>query len=127
MVATVLEQFTAAVAAVCPITGASMGSVSDRSTWVFTPIAGATQAQIQAAQNVIATFDATAAQAAIAADAARDAAMASDVDRQDILAKIATATPTQIKNYINNNVTDLASAKVFLMKLTLLVARTLTE
>jgi len=49
-----------------------------------------------------------------------------NVNRQNIVAAIEAADPATIDiaitNYINNNVTDLASAKVMLIRLALLVA-----
>jgi hypothetical protein len=59
------------------------------------------------------------------ADEVRAAQFNGDTDRQDIVSAAANATPQQIKNYVNNNVTDLASAKVMLIKLALLVAKTI--
>jgi hypothetical protein len=45
-----------------------------------------------------------------------------DIDIQDLLSKIQAATPAQIKTYVTNNVTDLASARVLLTKMLLLIA-----
>ena len=45
-----------------------------------------------------------------------------DTDRKDMVNRMKGATPAQIKNYINTNVTDLASAKVVLMKLALILS-----
>lgn len=45
-----------------------------------------------------------------------------DVDRQELLARVRSATPAQIKTYVQANVTDLTSAKILIMKLILLVA-----
>ena len=56
------------------------------------------------------------------ASAARVAQFLADTDRQTLLANFLTATPAQIKTYVNNNVTDLASAKVLLQRILLLVA-----
>lgn len=56
------------------------------------------------------------------ADEVRDEALLMDVDRQAIVAALRDATPAQIKTYVNNNVTDLASARVMLRNLALLVA-----
>lgn len=57
------------------------------------------------------------------ADEARITVFNADTDRQTLVDQIKTATPAQIKNYINTNVTDLASARQMLMRLTLLVAK----
>lgn len=56
------------------------------------------------------------------AEETRENALLGDTDRQAIINAIRTATPTQIKNYVNNNVTDLASARQMLMRILLLVA-----
>lgn len=45
-----------------------------------------------------------------------------DSTRQQLIDQLKTATPDQIKTYINNNVTDLASAKQMLIRLALAVA-----
>lgn len=52
----------------------------------------------------------------------REQTFVADTDRQELLNQLLTATPAQIKNYVNNNVTDLASAKILLSKIILLLA-----
>src|SRR3954467_10024613 len=47
----------AAIAAVCPIVGLSLGRLDDRSTWVIDFDPAATAAQRQSAQTVMATFN----------------------------------------------------------------------
>lgn len=54
-------------------------------------------------------------------------AFKADIDRKALINAIKNATPAQIKTYINNNVTDLASARTMLYRLTLLVALTLKD
>ena len=53
------------------------------------------------------------------------AALLGNVNRQNIVAAIQAADPTTldvaVTNYVNNNVTDLASARAMLVKLALLV------
>lgn len=61
-------------------------------------------------------------QNAITAEAARVATFTSDIDRADILNRLKTATASQIKSYINTNVTDLASAKLMLSRILVLIA-----
>jgi hypothetical protein len=46
----------AAIAEVCPILGVSVGKEDDRSTWTFEPKTNATQSEIAAGDNVIATI-----------------------------------------------------------------------
>ena len=45
-----------AIAEVCPVSSVTVGDEDDRATWSFEPAAGATQAQIDAGNNVIATI-----------------------------------------------------------------------
>lgn len=52
----------------------------------------------------------------------RDQAFKADIDLQDLLTRLTAATPAQLKNYVNNNVTDLASARVLLMKILLILS-----
>ena len=45
-----------AIAEVCPVESVTVGDEDDRATWSFVPGPGATQAQIDAGNNVIATI-----------------------------------------------------------------------
>jgi hypothetical protein len=45
-----------AIADVAPIVSAAVGKADDRATWTWVPDAGATQAQIDAGNNVVATI-----------------------------------------------------------------------
>jgi len=45
-----------AIAEVCPVESVTVGDPDDRATWSFVPGAGATQPQIDAGENVIATI-----------------------------------------------------------------------
>src|SRR4029077_10074322 len=45
-----------AIAEVCPVVSTSVGKADDRTTWAWTPGAGATQPQIDAGNNVVATI-----------------------------------------------------------------------
>jgi hypothetical protein len=45
-----------AIAEVCPVSSTTVGDPDDRATWSFVPGPGATQAQIDAGNNVIATI-----------------------------------------------------------------------
>jgi hypothetical protein len=45
-----------AIAEVCPVVSTTVGKPDDRATWSFVPGAGATQPQIDAGNNVIATI-----------------------------------------------------------------------
>jgi hypothetical protein len=117
------------IQAACPGADYTIGVLSDKTTWVLRPPATATAAQITAGNNVLQTFDPVATAATIdtanANTAALDAAFVSDANRQDIVSKLQNATPTQILNWVNTNVTDLTSAKLVIAKILLLVARTI--
>lgn len=56
------------------------------------------------------------------AEATRERAFLSDADRQEMIDRLTTATPAQIKTYVNNNVTNLAGAKTLLAQLMLVLA-----
>lgn len=45
-----------AIAEVCPVASVTVGDPDNRATWSFVPAEGATQAQIDAGNNVIATI-----------------------------------------------------------------------
>jgi hypothetical protein len=112
----------AIVAAGCPTLSSTVGELDDRTTWSFIPAPGATQAQIDAGNNVIATFDFAAAEAA---DTARKAGLNADTDYLDFVSRLQGKTAAQVKTYVQTNVTDLASARLLLAKVLLYIARTI--
>lgn len=61
------------------------------------------------------------------AAAQRIAAFQADTNRQAMLAALTSATPAQVQTYINNNFTDLPSAKVMLYKIALILATLATS
>jgi hypothetical protein len=61
------------------------------------------------------------------ADEIRAEQFNNDTDRQTIVTNLQNKTPDQIKTWINNNATDLATTKQMLIRLTLLVAKTLRD
>lgn len=52
----------------------------------------------------------------------REAAFANDADRIILVERLRNATPAQIRTYMNNNVTDLPSARLMLTRLALVLA-----
>jgi hypothetical protein len=58
----------------------------------------------------------------LTADELRDETFLADSERQTLLAQLRNATVAQIKIYVDNNVTDLASARVMLRRIILLLA-----
>jgi hypothetical protein len=61
--------------------------------------------------------------AEVARLAALDSSWATDVDRLDIVGRLKGASPTQIKNYVASNVSDLATTKTLLAKILLLLSK----
>lgn len=117
-----IERVSKAVEAVCPIAGVSLGILGDKSSWSVQFLPQATGPQRVAAQTAIDNFD-------LAASNAQDAALEqarkdirADPDFSDLVSKIKNATPTQIKAYVTNNITDLQSAKILLMKILLVLS-----
>jgi hypothetical protein len=53
----------------------------------------------------------------------RQAALDAHPDYVDMKQRFATATPAQLQTYVQNTVTDLASAKTLLFKILLLIQR----
>lgn len=100
-------KLTAALSAVAPINGFSIGLPSDRSTWLVDFHPSATAGQRTAAQNVINTFD-------ITAEDTRLAALATDLIT--IKALLISATPAQINTYVDNQVPELSAAARTLLK-----------
>lgn len=56
------------------------------------------------------------------AERTRFANLRGDALAQDLLAQLRTATPMQISNYVDSNVTDLASARTLLKKIILVLS-----
>jgi len=52
----------------------------------------------------------------------RNQVFTQNVDYQDLLNNINSATPAQIKTYVTNNVTNLTDAKILLGKILLMIA-----
>lgn len=53
----------------------------------------------------------------------REAAFNADTVRMDLLDRLRTATPTQINTYVDNQVTDLASARTMFKRILLVLSQ----
>jgi predicted transcriptional regulator len=106
------------IAAVCPITGVSVGDVNDKATWRISFGDSATDQQKTAAAAVVTAFDPT-------ADDTRVQGLNTDSAYLDFVSQLQGKTAAQVKNYVQNNVTDLNSAKTLLAKVLLYIARTI--
>lgn len=73
------------IAKVCPIIRTAMSKLADRATWSFDPTPEATQQQIDAANNVIATIpqSQTAVSRALNVQALKDALVSKDILTQE--------------------------------------------
>ena len=97
-----------AVAAAAPILSVTAGKWNDRSTWKvqFDDVNEPTQAQLDAAAVVLATFDPD----APTAEEARLAALQGDAQVVDWIAKLSSSDNAQIDTFFANNVTTAAQA-----------------
>jgi len=120
-----LSVLTQQVKAICPIYGISIGDKTDKSTWRIDFDPAATDAQKSAAKTVVQNFDVAAEEATEAAQAQIDVDLGLQAKADAVIAQLQSASITQIQNYVQNNVTDLASAKAFLVKLAVAVAYSL--
>jgi hypothetical protein len=100
-----LQKLDAAIKAVCPIHGVSIGTLADKQTWRIDFKDEATSAQRAAAQGVVDTFDLAAAQAEELANAARATtdetervAVKGEAETQDWLNK----TPAQAAQWVDD-------------------------
>lgn len=103
-----------AISAVCPIDGISIGRKADRSTWRIDFQQSATAAQKTAAQAILASFDFSV--------PSRNDALKTEATADVFVDKLRNATGAQIAQYVQTNITDLASAKVLLGKMALALA-----
>ena len=109
-----LTDLSAALQAVAPIDGVSADGNIPKAQWEVWYKPEATQAQKDAAQAVIDSFDWN---ANVAAGQARFDAINSDPDRADLRDKLSTMTPAQIDNWIDTNVTSLAAVRGVLKRI----------
>lgn len=98
-------RFAARVQALAPYT---RGGKNPDGTWSFEWTPEATQAQIDAANAFIASFDLA---AEVAARDARAQALQADQNVSDMLDRIQNATPAQIDTWLTNNMTNIAQAR----------------
>lgn len=119
---TLAEAVEAQIKPVCPIFGVSIGREDDRQTWRVSFKDEATPQQRASAQAQIDTFDLAAYAASEAAESARRVAIHDDQLRVDLLGRLKSATAAQISNYVDTNVTDIASARALFKRILLLIA-----
>ena len=106
-----------AIAAVCPIQGVSVGNAADKGTWRIDFDPAATQQQKTAAQAALAAFSAAADEADEQAAKDRVVALEAASRSDTIVNNLRSMTFQQAEDYVNAGVTDLASARAFMVKL----------
>lgn len=99
-----IAELDAAVKAVCPIEGVSVGRLDDRATWVAHFTQEATEAQRTAARAVLDTWDAGASAQREADRAARRSAYDGEAAvANSIVDRLRSAAPQQVRNFVLNN------------------------
>ncbi len=111
-----------AISAVCPILGVSIGLFSDKSTWVINFQDNATPAQRTAAIAAMNAFDIVTAQNADIAKLARAAIVETEANADIFMDRLRNSSPDQIKTFVANNVSDLASAKTLITRMAIAIA-----
>ena len=107
---TIASNLDAAVRAVCPIDGVSIGSALDKATWVIQFSPSATAAQRTAAQAALAAFDPA---VETVADLRADADQAENITARGNAALMAlvNSTPAQCITFAQNNFPSLTLAE----------------
>lgn len=112
----------AALRAVAPILGVSIGRQDDKSTWRIDFAPEATTEQRAAAQGVVDAFDAAAVEAEEAAKVAAIDALALSAHADAVFQALKTATAAQISTHVNNTFPTFTVAQRNVLKLLLVVA-----
>lgn len=109
----ITQKIHSSILAVCPISGVSIGSYLDKSTWRIDFSSAATPAQKLAAQSVIDSFDAA---GEIAKDNAQQLADSNDTaaaKADGAVAAFLSMTPAQAAAWVETNVNTFADQKAF--------------
>lgn len=123
----VAQTLHTAVELVCPIQGVSVGRKNDKTTWRINYKQEATPAQRAAAQAVVDALDVAVAEQSTANRLVRASSLKTEAASDPLIDKLRTASPEQIKTYINNNATDFASLKAVVIKLAVAQAYSLRD
>ena len=113
-----ISKLDVALKAVCPIHGVSIGRETDRSTWRIDFKDEATAEQRAAAGDALAAFD----PAVPSPEEQREQSLRDDAIASDLLARLRAATPTQLSDFVDNNVIDLASARTMFKRILIVLA-----
>jgi hypothetical protein len=115
-------QLDAALRAVAPILGVSIGRRDDKVTWRIDFASEATQAQRDAAAKVVTVFDVAAVEGAEAAERDAQATLAAEARADQLAATLATATGAQIAAFVANTFPGMTAQQRAVLKLLLHLA-----
>lgn len=118
----ITSKLHAAIAAVCPIDGVSIGRRDDKATWRIDFKDTATTTERTSAQVALAAFDVAASDAEDQARKDRATTLEQQSRTDVLITRLRTATPAEIQNFVQTNVTDLASARAMMIRLAIAVA-----
>lgn len=104
------------ISPICPIDGVSIGRKNNKTTWRIDFKDSATEQQKNDAFRIIDKFDINAYLVRDAEKATADGEAISYVKVDGVIQYLITHTPAECEDYVQANVTDLASAKQFLKK-----------
>ena len=100
---TLAAQLDAALRAVAPIVGVSIGRRDDKSTWRIDFVVEATREERDAAAGVVASFDVAASESAEQAETAAVDALEAETRSDAVFAALRNSTAAEINTFINNN------------------------
>ncbi len=122
MVLTNASRLAERVAKVCPIFGVSLKDESDKNTWRIDFKPEATEEQRAAAVLALQGFDLDAEEAKEQAEKLKEEQDARAAKDDVAIKQLVRRTPAQAAKWVEDNVTDLSSAKALLVTLTKAVA-----
>lgn len=121
----------AAIAEVSPVDSTAVGKADDRSTWTWVPGAGATSAQIDAGNNVVATIPIGVKLAVTTADFiarfTNAEYLALEKKRRDDIANNKVGNAKNWDNVVSDNAVDMTKKKVQTLKTDLVTDGILTQ
>lgn len=104
---------------VAPVAGVAFDDINDKTKWRIVYNNTPTPTQKSAAESVVVSFDVA---GATATKQSSDSSCVSDSDFQDMMNKLASASATQIKNYVQNNSSADVGTKTLIAKILLILA-----
>jgi hypothetical protein len=116
---TIAAKLDAAIRAVAPIVGVSIGRQEDKTAWRVDYAPEATQSQRDAAASVVASFDVAATENAERAETAAVDALEGETRSDALFAALKNATGAEINTFINNTFPSMTGQQRAVLKLLL--------